>query len=406
MATGWIHATLIFSLFFPTLYSVGMETISGEQIWLYILNLFLIIPVIATELSVLRCKNLIGYLFFSILSILAAGWITFTIGNILSFQGFNPIFIPTVIMFEGIYIIIYRFLGRLHNKKMEMTYADAEESKEHYDMLTNPGFAGMIFFFVFYIIGKFFSNKILCNEAFFSCIIYFFTVMLYLYLKNTENYLFMNQTIENVPKRRIYGISKNMFLILSFLLLMASIPSILTVPSRTYHNARELLSNTPYSDEFWEDMQTESNSENDEFYQYLQEMIGEPLELPWLEPLTKILMGIILLILGIYIIKYINKTQRSFREAYDENGDIIEDLELIDNSSSLEERITRKKWNKKNMSQREKIRYDYYLFIKKHRRELPLPHETPYEIEKAANIAEMEETKQLHLQYEQARYDK
>lgn len=406
MATGWIHTTLIFSLFFPTLYSVGMETISWEQIWLYILNLFLIIPVIATELSILRCKNLIGYLFFSILSILAAGWIIFTIGNTFSFQSFGSTFIPTVIMIEGIYIMIYRFLGRLHNKKMEMTYADSEESKEYYDMLTNPGFSGMIFFFVSYMIGKFFSNEILCNEAFFSCIFYFFTVMLYRYLKNTENYLFINQTIENVPKKRIYGISKNMFIILSFLLLIASIPSVLTVPKRTYHNARELLSNTPYSDELWEDMETESSSEEDELYQHLQEMIGEPLNLPWLEPLTKILLVIILLILGIYIIKYINRTQKSFREAYDENGDIVEDLEAIDNSSSLEERIIRKKWDKKNMSQREKIRYNYYLFIKRHRRDLPLPHETPYEIEKAANIADMEEIKQLHIQYEQARYDK
>ncbi len=406
MATGWIHTTLVFSLIFPTLYSVGTETVSGEQIWIYILNLFLILPVIATELSVLHCKNLIGYLFFSILSILTAGWIVFTIGNLLSFQTFSPILIPTVIMIEGIYIIIYRFLWRLHNKKIEITYADAEESKEHYDMLTNPGLTGMIFFFISYIIGKFFHNKILCNEAFFSCIIYFFTVMFYLYLKNTEHYLFMNQTIENIPKRRIYGISKNMFLILSFLLLVASIPSILTVPLRTYHNARELLSNTPYSNELWEDTTTESSSENDEFYEYLQEMIGEPLELPWLEPLTKVLIVVVLLIIGVYIIKYINKTQRRFREAYDENGDIVEDLELPDNSSSLEERISRKKWDKKNMSPREKIRYDYYLFIKKHRSELPLPHETPYEIEKAANIADMEETKQIHLKYEQARYDK
>jgi len=406
MATGWIHTTLIFSLFFPTLYSLGMETISGEQIWLYILNLLLIIPVIATEISILCCKSLIRYLFFSILSILATEWIIFTIDNICSFQSFDPAFIAAVIMIEGIYIIIYRFLGRLHNKKMEMTYADAEESKERYDMLTNPGFTGMLFFFVSYMIGIFFNNELLCNEAFFSCIFYFFTAMLYLYLKNTENYLFINQTIENVPKKRIYGISKNIFLVLSFLLLLASIPSILTIPNRTYHNARELLSNTPYLDGLWEDTQTESSSEDDEFYKYLQEMVGEPLYLPWLEPLTKILMVLIFLIIGIYIIKYINKTQRTFREAYDENGDIIENLDMIDYSSFLEEKIARKKWDKKNMSPREKIRYDYYLFIKKHRHELPLPHETPYEIEKAANIADMEETKKIHLQYEQARYDK
>ncbi len=406
MITGWIHTTLIFSLFFPTLYSLGMETISTEQIWLYILNLFLIIPVIVTEISILHCKSLIGYLFFSLLSILTAGWIVLKIGNIVSFHSFNPTFIPTIIMIEGIYIIIYRFLGRLHNKKIEMTYADTEESKEHYDMLTNPGFVGILFFFVSYMIGKFFNNEPLCNEAFFSCILYFFTVMLYLYLKNTENYLFINQTIENVPKKRIYGISKNMFIVLLLLLLLASIPSILTIPNRTYHNTRELLSNTPYSDELWEDTQTESSSEDDEFYKYLQEMAGEPLHLPWMEPLTKILMVIIFLLIGIYTIKYINKTQRTFREAYDENGDIVENLDMINHSSFLEEKITRKKWDKKNMSPREKIRYDYYLFIKKHRHELPLPHETPYEIEKAANIADMEETKQIHLQYEQARYDK
>ncbi|MGN0465117.1 MAG: hypothetical protein ACI4F9_02050 [Lachnospiraceae bacterium] len=404
MVTGWIHTTLIFSLLFPTIYSIGMEVVSSEQIWIYLLNLFLILPVAVTELAILYCKTLIGYLLSCSLSIIAAGTITFGIGNILSSYTFSPSFVPAIIMGESIYIIIYRFIGRLHNKKMEMVYEDSEESKERYDMLTNPGFTGIIFFLLSYIIGIFFNNKFLCNEAFFSCILYFFTVIVYQHLNSIENYLFINGTIQNVPKKRIWGISQNMILILIILLFVASIPSILTVSNRNYHDARNLLSKTPYSGEVWEEPEINSTDDNDEFYKMLEEMTGESLQLPWLEPLTNILIAVIFFILGIYVLKYINKTQRIFREAYDENGDIVEDLDMT--SSLEEERILPKKWNKRNLSPREKIRYDYYLFIKKYRREMPLPHETPYEIEKAANIAELEETKHIHDKYEQARYDK
>lgn len=410
MAAGWLHATLIFSLFFPTVYAIGMENVSREQVLIYVLNLFILIPVIVTEISILRCRGLIGYLFFSGLSICIAGFLVFGIGKAFLvgnvFRDFNPISVSIVILVEGIYITIYRFLGRLHNRKMEMVYEDSEESKEGYEQLTSPSVSSLVFFFVSYMIGKFFGNAFLCNEAFFSCIFYFFIMVIYRYLKTTEDYLFLNQTIENVPRRRIYGISKNLFLIFVLFLLLSSLPSILLISNREYYNAREMVSGTPYSAELWENMETESSSKDDELYQYLQEMAGESLDLPWLEPLTKVFLFLILLAIGGSVIKSIHRIQHSFREAYDENGDIVENLEKVTSSDLVEEKIVRKKWDTKNMSPKEKIRYRYYLFIKKYRKELPLPHETPYEIEKKAQIADLEETKELHLEYERARYGK
>ena len=55
-------------------------------------------------------------------------------------------------------------------------------------------------------------------------------------------------------------------------------------------------------------------------------------------------------------------------------------------------------------SDEEKVRRQYRRYIRKHRKDRPEPYETPEEIEIAAGVANTEEGKELHGQYERVRY--
>lgn len=92
---------------------------------------------------------------------------------------------------------------------------------------------------------------------------------------------------------------------------------------------------------------------------------------------------------------------KQFRENYEENGDIVE--ELRENEEKAE-RLIKKKREPHFRSRREQVRYQYRRFIRKHRKGKPGAYETPYEIETLAEVAESEEGKEMHRMYEEVRY--
>jgi len=93
---------------------------------------------------------------------------------------------------------------------------------------------------------------------------------------------------------------------------------------------------------------------------------------------------------------------KTFRESYDENGDIIEELEETEDLKA--KRV--KRFSKEELSEREKTRKQYRRFIRKHKKQAPNPYDTPIEIEKGAGVEDKEETYTIHQMYEQARYGK
>jgi hypothetical protein len=100
-------------------------------------------------------------------------------------------------------------------------------------------------------------------------------------------------------------------------------------------------------------------------------------------------------------VKLIKQIFKDFRNTFDENGDIIEEIK-DDDAMYKESEISLRVRHLDSEAMR--IRRRYKKTIKKHRKEIPAPYEAPDEIERNAGLADSDEMKQLHGEYENVRY--
>ena len=102
-----------------------------------------------------------------------------------------------------------------------------------------------------------------------------------------------------------------------------------------------------------------------------------------------------------WAVKMFRQVFLEFRDSFDENGDKVEELD--DESLQKEERLGLRRGVKAD-SEAERIRRIYRRTIRKHRKEIPAPYESPSELEKNAGLFEDEDMKRLHVKYENVRY--
>jgi hypothetical protein len=115
-------------------------------------------------------------------------------------------------------------------------------------------------------------------------------------------------------------------------------------------------------------------------------------------------LGVGAALLFIYgFVQMIRQIFKDFRNTLDENGDIIE--EITDDDMAYKEDELYIKGSHLD-SEAMRIRRRYKKAIRKHRKDLPAPYESPNEIEVNAGLAYNDEMKQLHCEYENARYGK
>ncbi|WP_455717869.1 hypothetical protein [Anaerosporobacter sp.] len=400
--TGWIHATLLLAIIIPVLYALGMKQEKSIETVLYYKSLLILFPIIVTSVAINKCKKLINYIIICIITIAIVGLSAWLLGPVLTNNKLMWGYV-IIIMFETIMVIVFRFTDRMHKiKSKETNMVNNPYWEPEYDLLNKPSILGNAIFVIVYLLCKNFDNPHMCNVALISSIIYLIVLILYKYIDNTEEYLSQNNTVRNVPIKRLYVISGNFLAIFILLLGISVIPSLLTINKRQYEDYRAwvLEREVDYSD-----LENEQSSKTtkDPFLEYVEEE-GEPKEAPiWLNIFFYLLGSGIMVAIVIVIIKKIRENFHIFREAYDENGDIVEELK---ESEVVESKVDSDKNEVRNDSEREKIRRQYRKVIKKHRKEPPLGYETPLEIEIGAGIAETDEGKELHVRYEKARYGK
>jgi hypothetical protein len=121
----------------------------------------------------------------------------------------------------------------------------------------------------------------------------------------------------------------------------------------------------------------------------------------WVDTLFRLIAAFLLAAVFVGVIFVIRDIFRRFRENYEENGDIVEDLAEV---PDVAEQIKKEKRYPHFRSGREQVRYQYRRFIKKHRKGKPAAYETPYEIETLAQVADSPEGIKMHALYEEARY--
>lgn len=403
-AAGWVHATLIMALLVPLFYALGTSGENSVGGALYLRCLLIVLPVIVTDIAIEKCRYLILYLFICILTLAATaalGWrLSLTFSQKLLRWGY---FI--ILLCETFFVMIDRLIGRLHKKeKKEMTIGEMDPYwQPAYDILKEPSFPALIYFGLVYFVALNINNPGVCNAALISAVIYAFVTFLYQYVIKTETYLLLNKRTCNLPSKRIYGIGSGMLALFLILLLFLSLPAFFTIENRHYRDLRE------WKPEIEIDFEAEQMSEyhaegggEDPMAELIAEY-GEIKPTPqWLVTLGYVVQGAVFLAAVIAVLRKIRNTFRDFRETNDENGDVVE--ELLETESG--KKIAAPEKSSRKLTERERIRKQYRKVIRKNRKDRPAVYESPAEIESYAGIAQSAEGKELHRQYELARYGK
>lgn len=396
-----IHASLILALIMPIIYALGAEQPDMIGQTLYFKCLVIIFPIVATDFAIKRCKGLFTYLIIGTV-IFAA---TAAIGRIIAGSLHQSLMLwiyMAVLLGETAFVIIERMAERLRQKRDADVIKNEDPTwRPSLDSLRVPSFSVLIFFLAAYALALNLNNPPVCNAALFSAAIYTVITVIYQYVCETENYLSVNKRTCNIPSRRIYGIGSGMLAIFLLLFILVLLPALFTISNRHYRDLRESTTRIEfYFPEFAQEEETEFAAENP--MQALIDQYGEPKPTPkWLIALSYVLEAAVFIVLIAALVKVIFDTFRAFREAADENGDIVEELE-----EAVDElvKVRKSPVNHRKLSERERIRKEYRRFIRRHRKERPARHESPTEIEINAGIAGSEECKELHKQYELARY--
>lgn len=398
-ATGWLHATLIMAIITPLLYALGAEQQDTIGQTLYLKCLLIAFPIIITDLAIEKCQGLFSYLIISIVTFAATGIIGLRIAGPIResvlFWGYM-----LLLLGETAFVIICRITSRLQ-KKEEKDAARGEDPSwrpAHY-ALREPAFPLLIYFLAVYGVALNVNNPSVCNAALFSVAIYTPVTFLYHYICETENYLSLNKRTCNLPSKRIYGIGNSMLALFLLLFLLILLPSLFTISGRHYRDLRNWKA--PIDFDFTElpNERMEENTGEDPMALLMAEY-GEPKPTPkWLIALSYVMEAFVFLFIIIVLVKSIISTFHAFRAAADENGDIVEELEDTEDVRKITLPARRRK-----LSERERIRKEYRKTIRRHRKDRPAAYESPDEIETNAGIAGCEDVKELHRNYEAARY--
>lgn len=395
----WIHATLILAIIMPLIYCLGAEQPDIIGQYLYLKCLVIVLPVIATDFAVSKCKGLLSYLMVCTIIYAVTAVVGWTIAGRLHQSTVLWIYM-IVLTAETVYVIINRMAERIQRKRDEDEGMIRDPSwHPSFNDLRAPSFVALIFFVLAYGFALNLNNPAVCNAALFSGAIYTVVTILYQYVSNTENYLFLNKRTCNIPSKRIYGIGNGMLAIFFLLFIMVLLPSLFTISRRNYHDLRK--SNLLMEFEYIYPTMESSEEYAEDPVQTFYKQFGEPRPTPkWVILLSYIVGIIAMVIFTAALIKMIYDTFHAFREAADENGDIVEELEETSEAVRIEKTHIRRR----RLSDRERIRKEYRKYIRRYRKELPARHESPIEIETNAGIAENEECKEMHRHYELARY--
>ena len=404
--TAWLHSVMLLALpiliVFLFLHK-GNDTLAYT---LYFKSFIILVPVAATDIAVLRTKNYRQYMLGNVIILL----ITAIASLALCLTGQPDVYgyVQLVIIFiEIIVLFISRMQDRIRRNRYEQETSQASpgEITPPGKLLWNqPSFAFLIAFILLYAIALNTASPSICNIALGSTIVYFFITLLHHFIDTSENYLFLNKDIHNVPARRIYRISSIMVELLAVLLLLTCIPALTSTKQRQYRDIRDVTFGSAVS--FDQLMMSENmNNSSNMPEMSLDDMLNDgepPKQLPeWVNYIVYVLTAIIFIVVAIVLIRQLRHALLDFEKQSSENDDLIEDLNDKDTFHRL-----RRPERSHDRSYAAQIRRKYRRMIRKHRKDTPYPSESPTEIETAAGLQEDVQMQELHDIYEQVRYGK
>lgn len=395
-AAIYIHTVLILAMMIPALYALALQygEYDGEK--LYLLGLLILLPVTVTRIAIRKCRSLFFYLVISIAAMCLTLELAMAFGKaVLGDLVWGYVFLLAA---EDFWVTLERFLQRASVDKTDgkgESYAPDYQPRE--SIFENPHFGVAGFFAAIYLVGLFVANPALCNQALLSAIVYLFAAGLYYYVDRTEEYLALHKRVGSIPSKRIYGIGGGMLAAMLAVLALFAVAAAVTGEWRHYTDIREWkpFSGMPVQEEW-------TQSGGFDMIEQMQENLGETKSAPfWVDVLFWIFGAAALSGFFAAVVQAIRAIFQKFRENYEENGDIVEELK---EERGTVEKLSKRKREPRLRSKREQVRYQYRRFIRKHRKGKPGAYETPYEIETLAKVADSAEGKAMHCLYEEVRY--
>lgn len=390
----WLHATLLLALVVPTLYSLGLNTALVNNGALYAKCLLIALPIVLTTIAERRLKSMVLYLGASALLLAGTTMIAWNLGVLGDMTQAGRVGYTIILAIETVLMIGVRLADRLHNseeQRMDPTWQPKD------NILDKPSLTCLWAFGIVYLIGIGFTSPTLASEAFYSAVVYLFFVYLYHFIKGTERYFSLNKRVSGLPRRRIYGIGGGMLALFLVCLMVVLVPAIALVPYRSYTDVREMLKNERTQDD-WEieyDTQVQEQADTDMTWLLGEE---EAAEAPaWLSAVFDGLAVAALLAVAYLFLRALRTLFHTFRNAYDDNGDIIEEL---DDMTADAANLADISLDQESAS----IRRRYRRLIRKHTPTRPNAAHTPTQLEQAANLADAPDMRAFHAQYEQVRY--
>lgn len=397
----WIHVLMILSMITPLIYMGVMQRDPQLLYQVYFSSYILAVPVIGSMIASRKCRRFWVYLCFVVCFFFVTKLGAQIIGNLFPDELASNIYqvcmnVITVLVAVVAYIMrIYR-----SNRKRAREISDASfiESME----VDKPNTKAALLFVAFYLYALNLDCPQVCDLALYSSLLYLLFAVVYEYIKKTEDYLRLNEDacqVRNIPVRRIYGIGKAFLVVLLGLLMLTVIPAILTINNRSYNDIRKSEPSKRGIIEY--EFSVQPMMEIPEFDTDMVPVDDE------LSPMAVLIVDIFIygtLIFVVLLCAYalflgLRKMLRRFEQASVDEEDVVESLDYMDEGEKIG--IRRRAWIR---TEEDKMRRRYRKFIRRHRKDRPAKYETPTEIETAAGVAETVEGKELHKQYELARY--
>ena len=394
----WIHGTLILALIVPLLYAIGFSLELQSTGLTYAKSLLIIFPIIISAVAVRKLRSLFTFGLCGIGMICGMGVLMWTVGSIGSQTQIARLCDTVFCMAGTLLIVALRFKDRMNHDRQQKEEDPYWQPKESF--LERPGFGALWYFGIIYLLGLGLTSPNVCNEAFYSGMLYVFLIFAYRFIQGTEHYFELNKRVSKLPKKRIYGIGAGVLGSLLICLFLFMIPAMLMASYRPYTDIRDWFVRDETVMEDWEldyqGMQTDSGSGDMDW------LLGEQEEAPqipaWVNAVFEGIAALVLFGVMIVVCRQIRDIFCKFRRSYDENGDRIEELTETEESQYfiLEEIAPPLD------PQEAQIRRRYKKEIRKRRKEMPGRYESPTELESNAGLQDA----QLHALYEAARYAK
>lgn len=396
-----LHILLIFNMILPVLYMLGMQRVSGFIVPLYFAGYLIALPVTAIKQAAHKSPNIFRYLTVCAGAVLGSGVIALKVGKLFLPEEVR-IGYQLYMMVGAVFIGIEEYsvrMNRIRQKKAREQMDSSWQQKEY--TLDKPHFYVCAWYVVMYAVALNFNCPQVCNLAIINFFLYLIIAVIYQFIEGTERYLSINDAVchvRNIPSKRIFGIGKYFVLSFLFVILLAVIPTVLTIPYRQYRDIREWVQERKVDYSELVEMEMERSGAEDP----MEEVVlyyGEAKKMPVPIEIIFYTMGIVFLIAILYgVIMWIREEIREFKTGVDEDGDLVESL------SSEEDNIVTPRRGRARRTKEEQIRRQYRRLIRKNRKDCPAFYETPREIEVLAGIADTLEGKALHEKYEMARY--